>query len=140
MPLDARDGTETCSCHFCWGSELRTTSAISRSCKKEVLVARRRLSKHRVRCAAVRRSKAQNLLWLTELLAPSPTVGVKARVLTYFRTRLPQGMAQREGSNRSPSDIFKLVIQFLCNSSDGVTVQALPQVIRWTFLTAFANL
>jgi two-component system CheB/CheR fusion protein len=26
------------------------------------------------------------------------------------------------------------------NSSDGVTVQALPQVIRWTFLTAFANL
>ena len=29
---------------------------------------------------------------------------------------------------------------FPSNSSDGVTVQALPQVIRWTFLTAFANL
>ena len=28
----------------------------------------------------------------------------------------------------------------LGNSPGGVTVQALPQVIRWTFLTAFANL
>jgi hypothetical protein len=26
------------------------------------------------------------------------------------------------------------------NSSDGVTVQALAQVIRWTFLTGLANL
>jgi hypothetical protein len=56
--------------------------------QKELLVARRRLSKHRVRCAVVGRPKTQNLLRRTELLARCPAVGIKART----RRSLWQGL------------------------------------------------
>jgi hypothetical protein len=55
-----------------------------------------------------------------------------------FQVRLEKGHGTSNchslfGMKKIPTDNFS-------NSSDGVTVQALPQVIRWTFLTAFANL
>jgi hypothetical protein len=43
------------------------------------------------------------------------------------------------GPGRNPISGVK-VTMLDGNSPGGVTVQALPQVIRWTFLTAFANL